>query len=132
MALNNIIQSLSSFIQTKLSIPLIPISAIMLICSTLKRPGMSPMLTTSKIIDRLGSEVGAPIGVNIDGSPNMMNQMLFVVVDEMMNALKLDGKVEIGIAPGGIISAGTGTATGGLVTVTTTNVSPVSGSGIIR
>lgn len=132
MALNNIIQSLSSFIQNKLSIPLIPISAIMLVCSTIKRPGLSPMLITSRIIDRVGSEVGAPIGVNIDGSPNMMNQMFFVIVDEMVNALKLDGKVEIGIPPGGIISAGTGVATAGLVSVTTTNVGAVGGSGIIR
>jgi hypothetical protein len=87
MALNNIIQSLTSFIQNKLRIPLIPISAIMLVCSTIKRPGLSPMLITSKIIDRMGSEVGAPIGVNIDGSPNMMNQMYFVIVDELVNAL---------------------------------------------
>lgn len=132
MALNNIIQSLTSFIQNKLSIPLIPISAIMLVCSTIKRPGLSPMLITSKIIDRMGGEVGAPIGVNIDGSPNMMNQMYFVIVDELVNALKLDGKVEIGIPPGGIISAGTGVATAGLVSVTTTNVGAVGGSGIIR
>ena len=50
----------------------------------------------------------------------------------MVNALKLDGKVEIGIPPGGIISAGTGVATAGLVSVTTTNVGAVGGSGIIR
>ena len=87
MALNNIVQSLTSFIQTKLSIPLIPISAIMLICSTIKRPGLSPMLITSRIINRQ-QDFGAPVGVNIDGSPNMMNELMFVIVDELVNALK--------------------------------------------
>ena len=60
MALNNIIQNLSTFIQNKLSIPLIPIPAIMLVCSTIKRPGLSPMLITSRIIDDMG-EKGAHI-----------------------------------------------------------------------
>lgn len=131
MAMNNIIQRLSSFIQNKLSIPLIPISATMLICSTIKRPGLSPMLITSKIIDEMGDK-GAPISVNIDGSPNLMNQMYFVMVDQIINAIKLDGKVEIGIAPGAIVSSGFGINAGGMMPVTTSNVAPVSGSGIVR
>lgn len=131
MALNNIIQNLSSFIQNKLSIPLIPIPAIMLICSTIKRPGISPMLITSRIINDMG-EKDAPIGVNIDGSPNMMNQMYFVIVDQLVNALKLEGKVEVAIPPGGIRTSGFGANSGGPVHVSSTNISGVSGSGIIR
>ena len=127
MAMNNIIQRLSSFIQNKLSIPLIPISAIMLLCSTIKRPGMSPMLITAKIIDQLG-EKGVPIGVNIDGSPNLMNQMYFTVVSQIINAIKMDGKVEISIAPGAIVSSGFANG----VPVISNNVGAVSGSGIVR
>lgn len=132
MAISNIVKNLSSFVQNKLSIPLIPIPAIMLICSTLKRPGVSPMLITARTINRLGSEVGAPIGVNIDGSPNMMNQMCNVIIDEIVQALKLEGKVEVAIPPGGITSLGFGANAGGMVSVTSTNISPVAGSGIIR
>ena len=131
MALNNIVQSLTSFIQTKLSIPLIPISAIMLICSTIKRPGLSPMLITSRIINRQ-QDFGAPVGVNIDGSPNMMNELMFVIVDELVNALKMEGKVEVAIPPGGITSLGFGANSGGMVSVTSSNIGAVSGSGIIR
>jgi hypothetical protein len=127
MAMNNIIQRLSSFIQNKLSIPLIPISAIMLLCSTIKRPGISPMLITAKIIDQMG-EKGAPIGVNIDGSPNLMNQMYFTIVDQIINAIKMDGKVEIAIAPGAIVSSGFANG----VPVISNNVGAVSGSGIVR
>jgi hypothetical protein len=132
MAITNIIQKLSSFIQNKLSIPLIPIPAIMLICSTLKRPGVSPMLITARTINRLGSEVGAHIGVNIDGSPNMMNQLCYIITDEIVKAIKLEGKVEIAIPPGGITSLGFGANSGGMVSVTSSNIMPVSGSGIIR
>lgn len=127
MAMNNIIQRLSSFIQNKLSIPLIPISAIMLLCSTIKRPGMSPMLITAKIIDQLG-EKGIPIGVNIDGSPNLMNQMYFTMVDQIINSIKMDGKVEIAISPGAIVSSGFANG----VPVMSNNVNVVSGSGIVR
>lgn len=132
MAITNIIQKLSSFIQNKLSIPLIPIPAIMLICSTIKRPGMSSLLISARTINRLGSEVGVPIGVNIDGTPNLMNQMCYVIIDEIVNAMKLDGKVEIAIPPGGITSLGFGANSGGMVSVTSTNIRPVSGSGIMR
>lgn len=131
MALTNIIEKLSNFIQNKLRIPLIPIPAIMLICSSIKRPGLSPMLITARIINRQ-QEFGAPIGVNIDGSPNLMNQMFFVIVDELVKALKMEGKVEVGISPGAITSVGFGANSGGMVSVTSTNVSPIFGSGIMR
>lgn len=131
MALTNVIQKLTSFIQNKLSIPLIPIPAVMLICSTIKRPGISPMLITARIINRQ-QEFGAPVGVNIDGSPNLMNQMFFVVVDEMVKALKLEGKVEVAIPAGGITSMGFGSNAGGMVSVVSTNTAPVAGWGIIR
>ena len=131
MALSNIVDRLSSFIQKKINIQLASIPAIMLIYSTVKRPGLSPMLITSRIINRQ-QDFGAPVGVNIDGSPNLMNQMFFVIVDELVKALKLEGKVEIGIAPGAITTMGHGTNAGGMMSVVSTNVGPVSGSGIMR
>lgn len=114
-----------------MSIPLIPVPAIMLICSTIKRPGLSPMLIASRIITRQ-QDFGAPVGVNIDGSPNLMNQMFYVVADEIVNAIKMEGKVEIAIPPGGITTIGTGANAGGPVIVTSNNIMPVSGNGIVR
>lgn len=131
MNISSIVQNISSFIQNKLSIPLIPIPPVMLICSTLKRPGLSPMLISSRIISRQ-SEFGATVGVNIDGSPNMMNQLIYVMTDEIVNAIKSEGKVEMAIAPGGITTMGTGANSGGPVVITSTNVQPIGGSGIMR
>jgi hypothetical protein len=131
MNINTIVQNITSFIQNKLSIPLIPIPAIMLVCSTLKRPGLSPMLIASRIISRQ-SEFGATVGVNIDGSANMMNQLIYVMTDEIVNAIKSEGKVEMAIAPGGVTTVGTGANAGGPVVITSTNVQPIGGSGIMR
>lgn len=131
MNISSIVQSITSFVKDKMSIPLVPIPAIMMICSTIKRPGLSPMLIASRIITRQ-QDFGAPVGVNIDGSPNMMNQMFYVIADEMVNALKMEGKVEIAIPPGGITSIGTGANAGGPVVVTSNNIMPVSGSGVMR
>lgn len=131
MNISNIVQRLSTFLQTKMNMILAPISTTMLICSTIKRPGISPMLITSRAINRFG-EAGLPIGNNIDGSPNIMNQAWFIVVDELTKALKLDGKVEIGIPIGGITTTGFGANAGGMVSIVSTNTTPVAGSGIIR
>ena len=114
-----------------MSIPLIPVPAIMLICSTIKRPGLSPMLIASRIITRQ-QDFGAPVGVNIDGSPNMMNQLFYVIADEIVTALKMEGKVEVAIPPGGITTIGTGANAGGPVIVTSNNIAPISGNGIVR
>lgn len=131
MSISSIVQNISSFIQNKMSIPLIPVPAIMLICSTIKRPGLSPMLIASRIITRQ-QDFGAPVGVNIDGSPNMMNQLFYVIADEIVTALKMEGKVEVAIPPGGITTIGTGANAGGPVIVTSNNVTPISGNGIMR
>lgn len=131
MSISSIVQNIFSFIQNKMSIPLIPVPAIMLICSTIKRPGLSPMLIASRIITRQ-QDFGAPVGVNIDGSPNMMNQLFYVIADEIVTALKMEGKVEVAIPPGGITTIGTGANAGGPVIVTSNNVTPISGNGIMR
>lgn len=131
MNIGSIVENLSSFMKKWISIPLIPVPAVMLICASLKRPGLSPMLISSKIISRQG-DFGARVGVNIDGSPNMMNQLICVMVEEIVNAIKMDGKVEIGVPPGGITTIGTGENGGGPMVVRSNNVTPFNFSGIIR
>lgn len=131
MALSNVIQRLTTFLQSKTQKLLLPISAVMLICSAIKRPGMSAMVIASRVINRL-PEVGAINGNNIDGSPNIMNKVIYVLCDEMVKALKLEGKVEVGIAPGSITSIGFGTNAGGGMTIVSTNSNAFSAPGIVR
>lgn len=124
MAITNVVQKIMSFIQNKISHPFATIPAIMIICSTIKRPGLSPMQITSRVINRFG-ENGLLIGTNIDGSQNLTNQAVFMIVDEIVKAIKLDSKVMIGVPPGAIVSQGT--ATGGVVTTTNTAASTLQG-----
>ena len=131
MDLSSLISNITSTIQSKMSIPLTPVPPILIAYGTIQRPGLSPMLISSRIISRQ-SKFGAPTGKNIDGNPNLMNQLIYAIVDELVTALKQEGKVEISIPIGGIVTTGTGANAGGPVVVTSNNITPVSGNGIIR
>lgn len=130
MNIEKICQSINKLLE-KARAPLIAIPAVMLICSAIKRPGLSAMMIASNIIRRQ-SEAGAPIGANIDGSKNIAEAMEVIRVEEILKAIHLDGKVEIAIPPGSITSVGTGANSGGPVVVTSVNTMPVSGFGIFR
>lgn len=112
MNINNIVQNLSSVVKKWVSVPLIPLPAAMVVCASIKRPGLSSMLIASRIISRQ-SEFDARQGVNIDGSPNKMNQLIYVMVDEIVKALKLESKVTASIPMGGLKITGTGVNSGG-------------------
>jgi hypothetical protein len=132
MNISNIIGNIGNFIQSKMSIPLIPIPAIMLVCSALKRPGLSSMLIASRSISRLES-MGITSGPNIDGSPNLVNQAIYVVVDEMVKAIQTEGKVSVAVPPGGLQIQGTGMSPNGPVTFMGMNNSAVGGiNGIMQ
>jgi hypothetical protein len=111
--------------------PLTSIPATILLCSVIKRPGVSPSLIATNIIRRQ-TEAGAPVGPNIDGSANISERMELIRVEEILKAIRLDGVVEVAIPTGSITSIGTGANAGGPVTVTSVNVKPVSGRGILR
>lgn len=131
MNLSTLVNNITSTIQNKMSIPLVPIPPILTAYGTIQRPGISPMLISSRIISRQ-ADFGAPTGNNIDGNPNLMNQLIYAIVEELVYALKQEGKVEVSIPIGGIVTTGTGSNAGGPVVVTSNNIIPVSGNGIIR
>ncbi len=129
--MNELISKMTSIIQSAMSKPLITVPAILIAYGTIQRPGISPMLISSRIISKQ-ADFGAPTGDNIDGNPNLMNKLIVSIVDELVNALKLEGKVEVGIPIGGITTIGTGSNSGGPVVVKSNNITPVLGHGIIR
>lgn len=130
MNIEKICQSISKLLE-KARAPLVAIPSIILICSAIKRPGLSAMMIASNIIRRQ-SEAGAPVGPAADGSRNIAEAMEVIRVEELLKAIHLDGKVEIAIPPGGITSVGSGANAGGPVVVTSINTMPVSGSGVFR
>lgn len=130
MALNNIIKQIANILSLART-PLVPIQAALIIGGSVQRPGLSPMLIASNIIRRQ-SEAGAPSGPMPDGSSNVAEAMERIRVEEIVNAIKSDMKIEVGIPVGGIQIQGTGTAAGVPVVVEGFNINPVHGDGIAR
>ena len=116
-----------NFIRPKL----IAIPPLIMICSISQRPGVSAINIAANIIRRQ-PEAGAYTGVMPDGSPNIMERMYVVIVEEILKELRLNARVDIVISPGSITSFGTGANAGGPVSIFSTNTNPVTGYGVLR
>jgi hypothetical protein len=112
-------------------VPFTYIPAIILVCSAVKRPGLSAMIIASNIIKRQ-SEAGAPSGSAADGSANVAEAMERIRVEEMVRALKMDARIQIGIPIGGIQITGTGGNAGGPVQITGFNINAPHGDGVLN
>ena len=75
--IDKIVKALSKVIDN-VRVPIIPIPAILLLCSVFKRPGLSAMIIAAKVMRRQ-SEFGAPTGALPDGSSNKMNALITVI-----------------------------------------------------
>lgn len=111
-------------------VPFPYIPATILVCSAVQRPGLSAMLIASKIIQRQ-SEAGAPTGSAADGSANVAEAMERIRVEEMVRALKMDSRIQVGIPIGGIQITGTGANAGGPVQITGFNINSPHGDGVL-
>ena len=111
--------------------PLLPIPPLLLLVGVTQRSGLSAIALTTAIIRRL-PEAGIETGVNVDGSPNKINQFVRVLCEEVIKEIKDNAKVTCVIAPSSVNSIGTGSNDGGPVTVTSYNTIPVNTMGIIE
>lgn len=129
MSIESICNSISNVLE-KARAPIATIPAILLICSAIKRPGLSAMMIASRIIKRQ-SEAGAPFGAAADGSANVAEAMERIRVEEMVNALKMESRVQIGMPIGGVQIMATGANSGGPVVVNGFNINMPHGDGIV-
>ena len=130
MALDKIVSAITNVLES-IRPPIIPIPAIILLCTVFRRPGASAMMTAANVIKRQ-SEFGAPTGPLCDGSPNKMNSLIYVLVSEIYRELCENGVVEVAIPPGSLMITGTGANAGGPVVITGTNLAPGKAMGVIR
>lgn len=126
-AISNAIDAAFANVRPKL----IPIPPLILVCGVRQRPGLSAVNTIANIIRRL-PEAGAYTGTLPDGSPNVMDSVIRVIVEEIIKEIRLNARVDCAINPSVITSYGTGASPVGPVTVFSTNIGPVSLSGIVR
>lgn len=128
------IQSIANNLQKMMEavrLPVQTIPAIMLLCSVIKRPGTSAMLAASEAIAGQ-SEFGAPTGDLPDGTPNMMNAMMYKLTKSIYKDLTRNGVIQVSIPAGGIQITATGGNAGGPVISTGVNTNNVTGYGILH
>lgn len=128
--IEKIINSISKILES-IRPPVIPIPAILLLCTVFKRPGLSSLNVAARVIRRQ-AEFGAPTGVLPDGTQNKMNALIYIMADEVVREIQRNSVIESVIPPGTMMITGVGANAGGPVVVTCTNTMPVKATGITR
>ena len=92
------------------------------------RPGLSSDILSSSIISRF-PEIGIPNGPLVGGSPNVMENFVKVLCEEIIDSIQTEMRVDVAVDPGATLTAAGGNA-GGPVTVVGATVAPHSAVGI--
>ena len=129
--------SISSIIEIILGLfsipdaPVTPLPPPLLMTGANLRPGLSTSDIASRIISRQ-SEAGLAVGDVFHDGPNKAEVMELIRIEEIINALQTEGKIEIAIPPGvGIQAIGVGNL-GAPVVVQGVTTAIASGKGVIR
>ena len=115
---------------TNLRSPAPPIPPPTILLSSPLRPGLSAKLIASKIIARQ-SEAGVPAGVLPSGNDNLAELMEVIRVEEIINAILNDARIDVAI-PFGIPVETMGSNAGGPVPSLGVTTGIGTGTGIIR
>lgn len=114
---------------TKTREPVKFLSNALVLCSAMKRPGLSTILSVANIVKDL-NKFGIPTGPLPDGTPNMTVAMVYSIVNEIHRSIREDMAIQIVMQPGSISFLGQGANAGGPITVTGVNVNSGIGVGI--
>lgn len=76
------------------------INRILLVCSMIKRPGLSAIVSTANVIKDL-NKLGFNTSPMPDGSENKNVTMVFSIFKEIYRALSFDASIQCGDMPGG-------------------------------
>jgi len=128
VSINDIIKVFSSLFVPTVTIDTVIPPPLIIAGGSLK-PGMSPRNIAARIISRQES-AGAPVGPLPDGSNNVSEQMEIIRVEEIINAIITEAKIDVVIPPG-IPVTGIGVGVG-VVTIQGTTTMYASGNGVIR
>ena len=128
MGIEQICQTISNFFNN-VRPPFPQISRILLVCSMIRRPGLSTIQSVSNIVKDL-NRLGIPTGPMPDGSANLTVGAFFASTKETYRGIKHDMSIQVGIQPGTATIFGTGANAGGPVTIFGSVVTPGMGFGV--
>lgn len=129
MDINKIITIISGLFTISKEIPT-PLPTPLLLVGAKLRPGISSRQITSRIISRQ-LEAGAPVGALPSGVESVTEKMERIRVEEIINALQTESKVEAVLEPG-VAVVSFGANAGGPVVSQGYTVTPGTVNGVIR
>lgn len=100
----------------------------LLVCSMIKRPGLSAIQSVSNIVKDL-NKLGIPTGPMPDGSANLTVGYTFASTKEIYRGMKNDASIQIGFQPGSLMLTAFGGNAGGPIVVNGVNTSAGLGVG---
>ena len=119
MGISQICQTIKNYFEN-VRVPFPQMPRILLVCSMIKRPGLSVVNSVSNIVKDL-NKLGIPTGPMPDGSANLTVGLVFASTKETYRAIRKDMSIQVGIQPGTLnIMAGS---------IPGTNVTPGMGQG---
>jgi len=92
------------------------------------RPGLSAQILASSITSRF-EEAGIPTGPLAGGAPNVMENFVKIVCEEIVSAIQADMRIDIATDPGAVVNAA-GANAGGPVAVVGATTAPHTATGI--
>jgi len=120
MTTNTIIQLVRGALEA-IRPPAAYINGLLILCSMIKRPGLSVMISVAKIISALERR-----GINTndmsDGRMNMVNVVVQETVSEIYRAIKEDMNTQVSLQQGSLMVTGTVNTPMGPFPVTSTNI----------
>ncbi len=120
MGIREICQSITNFLYNNIRTPFPQLPRILMVCSMIKRPGLSVLTSVSNVVKDL-NKLGIPTGAMPDGSENLTVGFTLALTKETYRAIRTDMSIQVGIQPGTLdIMAGT---------IPGTNVTPGVGHG---
>ena len=130
MGIEQICKTISNFFNN-VRPPFPQLSRLLLVCSMIRRPGLSVIQSVANITKDL-NKIGIPTGKNPDGCENMSLGYSYAYVNEIYRALKKDTSLQVGVAPGSLMITAFGSNAGGPIVVQGMNTSAGQGFGDIK
>lgn len=106
----------------------VPVPSIREIILAKTRPGLSAEILTASITSRF-EEAGIPRGSLVGGTPNVMENFVKIIAEEIVSAIQTDMRIDIATDAGAVVQASGANAGGPIVAVGAT-MAPHSATGI--
>lgn len=110
MGIEQICKTIENFFKN-IRPPFPQVNRLLLVCSMIKRPGLSVIQSSANIVKDL-NKLGIPTGPMPDGSANLTVGLVFASTKEIYRGIKKDASLQVGFAPASLNIVGTfGTGT---------------------